>query len=64
MQSAIPASRLSDGAHWRERAAAMRILAAEVTDEQARHTMFRITGDYERLAVRAEQRARRAQRSR
>jgi hypothetical protein len=53
----MPASFINDPEHWRQRAEQMRALAGEVNDEQAKETMLRIAKDYERLAERAEQRA-------
>ena len=47
----------NDPKHWRQRAAQMRTLADEIRDEQTKETMLRIANDYERLAGRAEQRA-------
>lgn len=51
------ASHINDPAHWRAKAVEMRNLAADVTDENARHSMMRVAHEYERLAERAQQRA-------
>ena len=53
----MPASFINDPEHWRQRAEQMRALAEDVQDDQAKKTMLRIAKDYDRLAVRAEQRA-------
>jgi hypothetical protein len=47
-----------DPNHWRERAAQMRALAAGTTDPEAAELMFKVAEDYDKLADRAEQRAR------
>jgi hypothetical protein len=47
----------NDPKHWCKRAEQMRTLAEEMHDEQTKQTMLRIASDYERLAERAEQRA-------
>ena len=54
----MPASFINDPEHWRQRAEEMRTLADGISDEEARATMLKIAEDYERLAKRAEQRAR------
>ena len=43
--------------HWRYRAEEIRTLAEEISDETSRLMMLRIAIDYDRLAVRAEERA-------
>jgi len=55
---AVPASFINDPEHWRQRAEEMRTLADGISDEETRATMLKIAEDYERLAKRAEQRAR------
>ena len=48
---------LNDAKHWRDRATEMRTLAEDMTDVESRSIMFRLASDYERLASRAEERA-------
>jgi hypothetical protein len=43
----MPAHFINDPDHWRERADAMRTLAAGVKDEQSKQTMLRITSETE-----------------
>jgi hypothetical protein len=40
--------------HWRERAQEARVIAEQMADEEARHSMLRIANDYEKIADRAE----------
>jgi len=47
-----------DPAHWRKRVKEARTLADQMNDAQSKQTMMRIAEDYERLARRAEERAR------
>jgi hypothetical protein len=51
-------SAINDPEHWRQRAQEMRDLAVEVNDPLFKQTMLRIAADYDRLATRAEERAR------
>jgi hypothetical protein len=54
----MPASfSVDDPAHWRVRAEEARTLADEMSDEISRKMMLQIAEGYERLAKRAEERA-------
>ena len=53
----MPASYINDPDHWRQRAAEVRALAADVNEEEARTVMLRRAADYDKLAARAAQRA-------
>ena len=44
--------------HWRNRAAEVRALADAMSDQESREKLLRIAQDYERLAIRAEERQR------
>ena len=46
-----------DAKHWRDRAAAMRVLAAELKEPDVMALMFGLADDYDKLADRAENRA-------
>ena len=48
---------ISDAKHWRDRAAEMRALSAEMKDFEARTLMLKLANDYDKLADRAEDRA-------
>src|SRR6516225_9862252 len=52
------ASSINDPKHWRDRAAEMRVLSEMMNDVEARATMLRLADDYDRMADRAEARAR------
>jgi hypothetical protein len=52
---------VTDPKVWRTRAAEMREMAANMTDEYARKTMVRIATDYEVMAGWAEGRIKRAE---
>ena len=54
----MPASFINDPEHWRQRAEEIRTLADDMKDDISKQMMLRIAGDYERLAQRAEERAR------
>ena len=43
--------------HWRSRAEKMRVLAEDMRDLVAKATMLEIADQYEKLALRAEQRS-------
>ena len=47
----------NDAKHWRDRAAEMRVLSAEIKDFAARSLMLKLANDYEKLGDRAEDRA-------
>jgi hypothetical protein len=53
----MPASFINDPGHWRQRAEEARRIADQMNDSQSKDAMLRIAKDYERLAERAEQRA-------
>ena len=56
----IPVNKLStlgSGEHWHNRADEARSLADDMNDEISKQMMLQIADDYERLAQRAEQRA-------
>lgn len=46
-----------DPNHWRNRAGEARAIAAQMIDPHTKAVIFTIAQDYEKLAVRAEQRA-------
>jgi len=48
---------LNDAKHWRDRAAEMRVLSADMRDFEARTLMLKLANDYDKLADRAEDRA-------
>ncbi len=47
---------INDAKHWRDRAAEMRALSAEMKDFEARKLMLKLASDYDKLADRAEER--------
>jgi hypothetical protein len=48
---------INDAKHWRDRAAEMRVLSGEMKDAEAQSMMLRLASDYDKLADRAEHRA-------
>jgi hypothetical protein len=59
----MPNSFIGDPQHWRGRAEEARTLSDLMSDETSKQMMLRIAEDYDRLAERAEQRARHTARS-
>jgi len=57
--SLVPASVVNDPKHWRMRAEEARALADKMSDELSKKMMLGIAEDYDRLAERAEERAKR-----
>ena len=53
----LPSSPINDPLHWRRRADELRALALGMKNEEAKEQMLRTADDYERLAKRAEERA-------
>jgi hypothetical protein len=53
----MPASFINDPTHWHQRAEEARTIAEQMGDPQSKEAMLRIAKDYERLAERAERRA-------
>jgi len=49
---------LHDAKHWRSRAEEMRVVAEDMRNPVNKQTALRIATDYDRLAVRAEERSR------
>jgi len=56
----VPTSFINDPEHWRQRAEEIRTLVDDMKDEISKRMMLRIAQDYERLAQRAEERAKRS----
>jgi len=50
---------LNDSKHWRDRAAEMRVLANDMKEPKARAMVLSLADDYDKLADRAAERARR-----
>jgi len=63
-EAATPGSFINDPHHWRGRAEQARTLADLMSDATSKQMMLRIADDYDRLAERAEQRARHSVQSR
>jgi hypothetical protein len=59
----MPSSILDDPEHWRNRAEEPRNVAEQMSDPEAKRTMFRVASDYEKLAAHAELRARKKSQS-
>jgi hypothetical protein len=57
LRADMPASFINDPAHWRRRAEEARTIAEQMSDSPSKDAMLRIAKDYERLAERAEERA-------
>ena len=53
----MPPSYINHPEHWRDRAEEARKLAEQIEDADSKAAMLRIAKDYERLAERAELRA-------
>jgi len=53
----LPFRSVDDPKHWRDRARKMRDLLDDLTDGEIRATIIRLADDYDKLAVRAEERA-------
>jgi hypothetical protein len=56
----LPQSFINDPEHWRKRAEEARTIAELMADLQSKEGMLRTAEDYERLAKRAEERAKRS----
>jgi hypothetical protein len=50
---------VNDSKHWRDRAAETRVLSGEMKDLETQSIMVKLANDYDKLADRAEDRARR-----
>jgi hypothetical protein len=55
----MPSGNINDPRRWRDRAAEMRALANTMKDPETIAIMNRLADDYDKLADRAEERARR-----
>ena len=58
MGNFVPAAFINNAEHWRKRAEEVRTLADDMKDEKSKEAMLKVANDYERLAKRAEERAR------
>jgi hypothetical protein len=52
----VPAANINDFKHWRERAEELRVVAESVNDSDARASLLRIADEYDKLALRAQER--------
>jgi len=52
----MPSSHINDPKHWRTRAEEARTVAEQMTDPISKQMMLSVAADYERLAIRAEER--------
>ena len=52
-------SHLDDPEYWRDRAEQVRALVDQVSNQKAKDEILRIVADYELLAIRAQERAKR-----
>jgi hypothetical protein len=59
----VSASIVNDPKHWRMRAEEARALADKMSDQLSKEMMLGIAEDYDRLAERAEERAKRSPQS-
>jgi hypothetical protein len=57
----MPKFLADDPEHWRLRGEELRVVAEDILDPKSRTILLRIADDYEKLAQRAEQRAKRNQ---
>jgi hypothetical protein len=55
----MPGSHLNDPSHWLARAIEARTLAGQMADPVSKMLMLNVAADYEKLANRAEERAKR-----
>jgi hypothetical protein len=60
LSTQLRTSFINDPEHWRHRAEEIRTLADDVKEEISTQMMLRIAQDYDRLAQRAEERAKRS----
>ena len=53
----MPTREMNDAKHWRDRGAEMRVIADGFTDKKAAAMIRRLADDYDKMAERAEDRA-------